>query len=239
MITIFGWYLLIGLYLFLPKNTAYFLGDYHDWLEGSLYGFGDSLNERIIRKYVFRFVGVTGLEHLLPNLVWRHEKTDTDSFYRHILNFEIYLSEFPFDVMFHSFVKILNVRLIESELDVPFVLMNICNWVMVKPYLKEIHKYLSASCIWLVQLISFYFPLLAQFIGDLLHENRVLIESIFVLLIFKKCKIRVIINLIFLLPNEVVFCLLSWEGFTSACVILVLHFWRFFFNNSISQWRNF
>jgi hypothetical protein len=89
--------------------------------------------------------------------------------------------------------------------------MKIRDGMMMEPYLKKIHKNLSTGCIGFEQLISLDFPLFTKLIRNFFHENRVLIESTLIFFIIKKREIRIIKNLIFFFPNEVVSGLLSWK----------------------------
>ena len=107
--------------------------------------------------------------------------------------------------------------------------MQISDGVKMEPYLKKIHEDFSAWGIGFKKLICLYFPLFSELVGDLLHENGVLIESILILLIFKEGKIGVIENLVLLFPHEIVFGFLGRKGFAPACIIFALHFaWRSF-----------
>lgn len=100
--------------------------------------------------------------------------------------------------------------------------MKIGYGMMMQPYFKKVHEYLPAWSVRFEQLISLYFPLFAQLVRYLLHENRVFIESILILLIFEKGEIGVIENLILFFPEEVILCLLGGERFASAGIIFVL-----------------
>ena len=93
----------------------------------------------------------------------------------------------------------------------------------MQPDLKEVHKNLSTGGVWLEELISLSFPLLFKFVGNLFHENGVLVESILIFLILKKRKIGIIKYLILLFPDEVVASLLSGKGFASSSILFVLH----------------
>lgn len=81
----------------------------------------------------------------------------------------------------------------------------------MEPNLQQVHEYLSARCIWFEELISLLFPLFAQLIRYLFHEYGVLIKSILIFFVLEKGEIGVIENLILLLPNKVILCLLCWE----------------------------
>lgn len=223
MITVLDWCLLICLHFLFSENFADLFSDHHQWFEGFLNSFRNFLNERVVSKLILGFCWRLVLEHLLPNLVWRHKKSIADCFSRYVLNFHVYITELPFDVLFHSFIEFLHVWLVECESCVFFCFVDIGDGMMVKPYFQEVHKNLSTGGVGFEELVSLKFPLFAKLIGDFFHENGVLVESILILFIVKKWEIGIIKNLIFFFPDKIISCLLSWKGFTSSCIIFVFH----------------
>lgn len=228
MITIFNWRLLICLYFLFTKDFTKLFSHYHQRLESFFNSFRNTLNKRIVRKDVSWLGNVSSLEHFFPYFIWSRKKANTHSLYRNILRLYINLSEFSFDILFHSFIEFLDIRLIGSELGVSFILMQVCYWMMMKPYLQQVHEYLSTRCIWFEQLISLLFPLFAQLIRYLFHKYGVLIKSILIFFVFEEGEIGVIKNLILLFPNKVILCLLSRKWFASSWFFLVLHHWKSF-----------
>lgn len=238
VITVFNWCLFIGLYLLFAKNFTKFFSNDHQWFKGFLYRFCDSLDKGVLGKNILWFGNIASLEHLLPYLVWRHKEAYADSLYWNILDFQVYVSELSLDVLLHSLDKLINIGLVKSELGIFLTLVKISNGMMMEPNLKKVHENLSAGCVGPEKLISFDFPLFFKFIGDLLHENGVLVESILIFLVFKEREIWVVKNLIFLFPDEVVPRLLSWKGFASSSIFFVLHLEDSVFNIAL-EWRNF
>ena len=101
--------------------------------------------------------------------------------------------------------------------------MKISDRMMVEPYFEEVHEDLSVGGVGFEELVGFDFPLFSELVGDLFHENGVLVESILILLVFKEGEIGVIENMIFLFPDEVVSSLLSGEGLAPCSILFVLH----------------
>lgn len=147
MITVFDRGFLIHFYLFPAKNFAEFFSDDHQGLEGFLNGFGNALDEGVVGKDIFGFGNGSSLEHLLPDLVWRHKEAYADGFYWNILSFECYVAEFSFDVLLHSCDELVNVGLVEGELGVFFAFVKIGNGMVMEPDFEKVHKYLSTGCV--------------------------------------------------------------------------------------------
>ncbi len=135
VITILRWSLLISLYFLFPKYFTELLCYHHQRLKSFLYRFCHTLDEGVIWKYVLRFRDVASLEHLLPYLVWRHKKAYADSFNSNILRFDIDISKLSFNVLFHPGIKLFDIWLAESELRVFFVILKICDGMVMEPNL--------------------------------------------------------------------------------------------------------
>lgn len=135
MITIFNWSLLICLYFLFTKDFAKLFSHNHQWFESFFNSFRNTLNKRIVWKDVSWLGNVSSLEHFFPYFIWSRKKTNTHGLHRNILGLYINLSEFSFDILFHSFIEFLDIRLVGSKLGVSFVLMQICYWMMMKPNL--------------------------------------------------------------------------------------------------------
>lgn len=226
MVTIFDWGLLICLYFLFTKHFTKFFSNDHQWFKSFFNSFRNTLDKRIVWKDISWLGNVSSLEHFLPYFIRSCKKADTNCLHRNILSFYINFTKFSSDILLHSFIEFLDIWLVGSKLGVSLVLMQICYRMMMKPNLQQVHEYFSTRCIWFEQLISLLFPLFTQLIRYLFHKYGVLIKSILIFFVFEEGEIGVIENLILLLPNKVILCLLCRKWFASSWFFLILHHWK-------------